>query len=435
MPRPRSASNSERFRRGAESASFKRSSTRPPSPLRLHVGLWKRGGDGAYSQADYLLLAVVLALLLFGICFIYTASAAHAERDYHDAAYFLKRQLMHAAIALALMFVIMRFDYHEYLRHAPLLYWGAVILLVAILFAPSSWVVRGSRRWIMLEAMQFQPSELAKYAMIFCLSNNLARKEVDIQNFRDGLLPQLMLIGIVAVAVALEPDLGTAALILGIGAIVLFLAQARWWHLALIGISSVAALLAFLARTTYQRTRLLNYIASMFGDSQPAWQVKQSLISLGAGGIFGVGLGQSRQRLLFLPDPHTDFIMAIIGEELGLIGTMAILLLFIVFIARGFQIARRAPDRTGQLLAAGITVCIGMYAFINAGVVMNLLPTTGVPMPFVSYGGSALLLNLFGVGVLLNIAAQAKRATVRPVSNFRNGQRFSPERAVYRRGH
>lgn len=377
------------------------------------------------QQPDYLLLAVVLGLLLFGLCFVYTASSARAERDYQDAAYFLKRQLINAAIALALMFVIMRVDYHSYLRYTPLIYWSVVVLLIFLLLAPSSWAVRGSRRWIMLGAVQFQPSEIAKYAMVFYIGGNLASKNVDIQNFRDGLLPQLVLLGIVAVTVALEPDVGTASLILAIGAIMLFVGQARWWHLMLIGMGSAAALTPFLFRATYQRTRVLNFVASMFGDAQPAWQVKQSLISLGTGGILGLGLGQSRQKLLFLPDPHTDFIMAIVGEELGLIGTATVLALFLIFVIRGFQIASRAPDRTGQLLATGITVCIGLYAFVNAGVVTNLLPTTGLPMPFVSYGGSALVLNFFGVGVLLNIAGQANRATLRPVSNFRNGQRFS----------
>jgi cell division protein FtsW len=380
---------------------------------------------GAYPQVDFFVLSVVLALMLFGFCFIYTASAMRAERDFHDAAFFLKRQLLFAALALTVMFIVMRFDYRLLLPHAPVVYWVAVVLLCVVLFAPSSWIVRGSRRWLMFGSMQFQPSELAKYAMVFFFSHRLSQKEIDIHDFRNGLLPQLALLGAVAVAVALEPDLGTAALIAGVGLVLLFLAQARWSHMLLIGGAVAAALVPFLVRATYQRTRIISYVASVFGDAAPSWQVKQSLISLGDGGLFGVGLGQSRQRLFFLPDPHTDFILAIIGEELGLLGTLAILFLFIVFILRGFQIARRAPDRAGQLLAAGITLCIGLYAFTNAGVVLNLLPTTGVPMPFVSYGGSALLLNLFGVGVLLNIAAQGKKATVRPVSNFRNGQRFT----------
>lgn len=381
--------------------------------------------QSARPQVDFLLLAIVLLLLLFGISFIYTASATRAERDYDDSAFFLKRQLMNAAIALTVMFIALRIDYHFYFRYATMGYGLAVILLIAVLLAPSSWIVRGSRRWIMLGGMQFQPSELAKYALIFYLSANLSSKKFDIENFRYGLLPQLILIGIVGALIAVEPDLGSAGLVMVIGVALLLLANARWSHLALVGGAALAAVIPYMLRASYQRERIMNYVASMFGESQPQWQVKQSLISLGTGGIFGVGLGQSRQRLLFLPDPHTDFIMAIIGEELGLIGTAAVVMLFLIFVIRGFQISGRAPDRVGQLLAAGITVCIGAYAFVNAGVVTSLLPTTGVPMPLISYGGSALLLNLFGVGVLLNIAGQAKRATVRPVSNFRNGQRFS----------
>lgn len=379
----------------------------------------------ARPQVDYLLLAVVLALLLFGISFIYTASAMRAERDYNDSAFFLKRQLINAVIALTVMFIAMRIDYHAYFQYAPFAVGVAVVLLAAILLAPSSWIVRGSRRWIMLGGAQFQPSELAKYALIFYLSATLSRKDFSIENFRHGLLPQLVLIGMVGALIAIEPDLGSAALIMSTGVGLLLLANARWSHLALIGLAGLAAVIPFILRTSYQRERLMNYVSSVFGESQPAWQVKQSLISFGAGGVFGVGLGQSRQRLLFLPDPHTDFIFAIIGEELGLIGTVTVLLLFLIFIIRGFQIAGRAPDRAGQLLAAGIALCIGTYAFVNSGVVTNLLPTTGVPMPLISYGGSALLLNLFGIGVLLNISSQARKAPLRPVSNFRNGQRFS----------
>jgi len=357
-----------------------------------------------FSEIDLTLLATVMALLLFSIFFIYTASSIRAERLYDDSAFFLKRQLIRVVIALVIMFFIARVDYHRVLRHSPPAYWFALALLVFLLFAPESWMIRGSRRWIMLGPAQFQPSELAKYALIFYLAGNLAKPDVDPENFVDGLLPQLILIGAVVLGVALEPDLGTALAIATIALIMLFVAGAKLGHLFFLVFGAVLSAASMLWRVAYQRGRVESFIASMFGDAEPAWQVRQSLISLGNGGLFGVGLGQSKQKLLFLPDPFTDFIMAIVGEELGLIGTLAVILMFFIIIWRGFHIAHRAPDRAGQLTALGVTSAIGLYALVNAGVVTHILPTTGIPLPFISYGGSALIMNLFGIGVLLNIS-------------------------------
>jgi cell division protein FtsW len=386
------------------------------------------------AEIDLTLLATVMVLLLLSIFFIYTASSARAERLYEDSAFFLKRQLLRVVIALAIMFFIARVDYHRVLRHSPPAYWFALALLVFLLFAPESWMIRGSRRWIMLGPVQFQPSEFAKYALIFYLAGNLSKPDVDPENFVDGLLPQLILIGAVVLGVALEPDLGSALSIALIALIVLFVAGAKLGHLFFLIFGAVLTAISMLWRVAYQRDRLESFIAALFGEGEPPWQVRQSLISLGNGGVFGVGLGQSKQKLLFLPDPFTDFIMAIVGEELGLIGTLAVIFLFFIVIWRGFHIAHRAPDRAGKLTAIGITAAIGLYALVNAGVVTHTLPTTGIPLPFVSYGGSALLMNLFGVGVLLNISqftggrsAGKNRMKMIPVASvrwFKDRKRF-----------
>lgn len=357
-----------------------------------------------FSEIDLTLLTTVMVLLLFSIFFIYTASSARAERLYEDSAFFLKRQLIRVAIALVIMFFIVRVDYHRVLSYSPPAYWLALALLVFLLFAPESWMIRGSRRWIMLGPLQFQPSELAKYTLIFYLAGNLTKPDIDPENFVDGLLPQLILIGAVVLGVALEPDLGTALAIAITALIMLFVAGAKLGHLFFLVFGAVLSAVSMLWRVAYQRGRVETFIESMFGNAEPAWQVRQSLISLGNGGVFGVGLGQSKQKLLFLPDPFTDFIMAIVGEELGLLGTLMVILLFFIIIWRGFHIAHRAPDRAGKLTAIGVTSAIGLYALVNTGVVTHLLPTTGIPLPFVSYGGSALMMNLFGIGVLLNIS-------------------------------
>ena len=378
------------------------------------------------AEIDLTLLTTVMVLLLFSIFFIYTASSIRAERLYEDSAFFLKRQFVRVLIALVVMFCLIRVDYHRVLLYSPPAYWLALALLVFLLFAPESWMIRGSRRWIMLGAMQFQPSDFAKYALIFYLACNLTKPDLDPENFVDGLLPQLILIGAVVLGVALEPDLGTALSIATIAFIMLFIAGAKLGHLFFLLFGAALTAVSMLWRVAYQRGRVESFLASMFGDAEPAWQVRQSLISLGNGGLFGVGLGQSKQKLLFLPDPFTDFIMAIIGEELGLIGTLAVVLMFFIIIWRGFHIAHRVTDRAGKLAAIGITSAIGLYALVNAGVVTHTLPTTGIPLPFISYGGSALMMNLFGIGVLLNIsqftgghAASKNRVNMIPVTSVK----------------
>lgn len=287
-------------------------------------------------------------------------------------------------------------------------------------------MIRGSRRWLLLGPVQFQPSELAKFALIFYLAGNLTKPEVDPENFVDGVLPQLILIGAVVLTVAMEPDLGTALAIAAIALIMLFVAGAKLGHLFFIIFTGALSAASLLWRVAYQRGRVESFLETLLGDSEPAWQVRQSLISLGNGGLFGVGLGQSKQKLLFLPDPFTDFIMAIVGEELGLVGTLAVILLFFIVIWRGFHIAHRAPDRAGKLTAIGVTTAIGLYALVNTGVVIHILPTTGIPLPFISYGGSALIMNLIGIGVLLNIsqfahgkASARSRMKMVPVARIR----------------
>jgi cell division protein FtsW len=384
------------------------------------------GGRPHSFNIDLTLLTAVMLLVLFGVCFIYTASSAKAERDFQDSAFFLKRQLLRVAMALVVMFFIMRVDYRQVCRYSPPVYWFALALLILLLFAPASWMIRGSRRWLMLGPMQFQPSELAKFALIFYLAGNLTKPESDQENFVDGILPQLILIGAVVLTVAMELDLGTALTIATTSLVLLFIAGAKLGHLFFVILAGTLSALSLAWRVAYQRGRLESFLESLFGDAEPAWQVQQSLIGLGNGGLLGLGLGKSKQKLLFLPDPFTDFILAIVGEELGLIGTVTILLLFFIIIWRGFRIAHRAPDRLGKLIAIGVTVTIGLQALLNVGVVIHVLPTTGIPLPFVSYGGSALLMNLIGVGVLLNLSqfvtgkvSAADRAKMVPVKRVR----------------
>jgi len=366
----------------------------------------------ARRPIDIVLLTAILILLLFGICFVFTASSAKAERDFGDSAFYLKKQLLRVAIGLFFMLLVLRLDYHHWLRLAPPFYWITLALLIVLMFAPESWAIRGSRRWLMLGPFQVQPSEMAKFGLIFYLAANLTKPRLDLREMSDGLMPQLVLTGAVVLAVALEPDMGTALLIAAISLCLLFVRGARLGHLFLILSAGVLSALALTWKVAYQRGRVESFIETLAGKAEPAWQVQQSLIGLGNGGLTGLGLGQSKQRLMFLPDPFTDFIMSIVGEELGVIGTLTVLTLFFIVLWRGFRIVRRAPDDFGKLLAFGITCAIGLNAFINIAVVTNLLPTTGIPLPFLSYGGSSLIMNLIAIGVLLNISQHCRSGRV-----------------------
>lgn len=359
------------------------------------------------GKFDYWLLFTVVFLLAVGLTFIYTASSTKASEQFGDSAYFLKRQLFRVILGLAIMAIMMRVDYQLLLRRAHWIFWPALTLLVILLFAPESWMVRNTRRWITLFGFQFQPSELAKYALILMLARVLSMPDLQIRRFVDGVLPQLILVGMVCGAVMLQPDASSALLIFFIAVIMLFVAGARVVHLLNVVMSGLSITVAVLMLKDYQRSRIISFIESLMNENEAGWQVRQSLISLGNGGFWGVGLGQSRQKMYWLPDPFTDFIFSIIGEELGLIGTLLVLLAFVMILYRGFRIAAQAPDREGQLLAAGITATLGLYAFVNMAVITHLVPTTGIPMPFVSYGGSSLLTNLAAVGILLNISHQS----------------------------
>lgn len=376
------------------------------------------------GKIDYLLLLAVVLLVVIGLTFIYTASSAKAaDRFNGDSAYFLKMQIVRVIIGLMAMAWVMRVDYHEWIRRAPLFYWLILTVLLFMLFMPSSWMIRGTRRWLDLGYVKLQPSEFAKYALIFMLAKFLSMRDLDIKRFLDGILPQLILVGLVCGAILPEPDASSALMIFFIALTMMFAAGARLVHLFNILSTGVLIVFAGFLVIPYQRERLFSFISSLRNESEMSWQVKQSLISLGNGGVFGVGLGQSRQKMHWLPDPFTDFIFSIIGEELGLIGTLGVVALFVFIIYRGFRIALNAPDAEGRFLAVGITTAIGLYAFMNMAVITHLVPTTGIPMPFVSYGGSSLITHLAAVGMLLNISYQSSLRYVKSRYGVRHASR------------
>jgi cell division protein FtsW len=353
---------------------------------------------------DHTLLIVTIVLALVGLVMVFSASAVVAGNRFHDPGYFLKRQLAWLTFGLLLLHLASRIDYIWWKRLSiPLL--GLTVALLAMVLIPSFGVAaKGARRWLRLGPIAIQPAEVAKLASVMYLAAYLARKEDRLTNFFSGPLPALLVIGVLGGLVLLEPDLGTVVVMGSVAIGLLFLAGARLSHLLSLGLCAVPAVLALALGSSYRRQRLMAFLAPWKDASDTGFQITQSFLAFGSGGLFGVGLGEGKQKLFFLPEAHTDFVLALVGEELGLVGTGVIILLFALFVVRGFQISARARMPFGRYLGMGITLLIGIQALINACVVTGLLPTKGLTLPFVSYGGSSLVTCMVGVGILLNIS-------------------------------
>ena len=353
---------------------------------------------------DHTLLGITVILALIGLVMVFSASAVVAGNRFHDPGFFLKRQLIWLTFGLALLHLVSRIDYIWWKRLAiPLL--GLMGLLLVLVLVPSFGVVaNGARRWLRLGPISIQPAELAKLVTVIYLAAYLARKEDRITNFGSGLVPPLIVIGVLGGLVLLERDLGTVVVMGSVGVSLLFLGGARLSHLVSLALCAVPVVLVLVLGSKYRRDRLMTFLAPWKDASDTGFQITQSFLAFGSGGPFGVGLGEGKQKLFFLPEAHTDFVLALVGEELGLVGTGAIILLFAVFAVRGFQVAARARMPFGRYLGMGITLLIGGQALINASVVTGLVPNKGLTLPFVSYGGSSLVTCMVGVGILLNIS-------------------------------
>ena len=352
------------------------------------------------------LVLVCLVLLAFGLVMIYSASSELARARYDDSSYLLRKQAIRAAIGLVLMFLCSRVDTKFWAKFSRAFMLVALGLLILVLFLGTG----PATRWLILPfGINFQPSEVARVALVLYLADVLVRKENDLLEFRRGLLPRLIVVGLVLILIAAQPDLGTA---IAIGCIALAMLCIGGVHplqlLCVLVVGGLGVLLS-LYQSPYQMSRLTSFF-DFFGDQSGLlagnYQVNQSLIGMGNGGLLGVGLGNSIQKSQYLPELHTDFVFAIIGEELGFLGTLGVCTLFIWFTFLGLRIAYSARTHHGFLLASGVTVMVSIYAIINIGVVVGVLPTTGLPLPFLSYGGSSLILNLIGVGILLGVARQ-----------------------------
>jgi cell division protein FtsW len=361
---------------------------------------------GAMPQGpDRLLVATILGLTGFGAVMVFSAGAAFAAKTYGDWTYFLKREAVYSGAGLLAFALGMRLDYSVYRRFAyPLLFLSMAMLAVVLKVGPA---INGAVRWFRWGALSFQPSELAKFSLALYLAVLLARKAERVKDFRMGFLPPLVMTGIFLLLLLKQPDLGTAV-ILGVTALgLLFVAGTRTSYILLsVLVAAPIGWKVFIAGEPWRMRRFLAFLYPWQFRRDTGYQLYESLISVGSGGLWGQGLGQGHQKLFFLPEAHTDFILAIIGEELGLCGVLAVLLAFTVLVWRGLRAAARARDALGCYLAFSVTLLFGLQALVNMGVVLGLLPTKGLPLPFVSYGGTALVMSLFMAGVLANISAR-----------------------------
>jgi cell division protein FtsW len=362
-------------------------------------------------KSDKLLFTATLLLVCTSVVMVYSASAVVAMETNHDPYLYLFKQATWALLGLALVPVIMQVDYRNYRQ--PMVIWvglGVVCLgLVAVLFAHP---INGATRWLGVGPLGVQPSELAKIVVIFFLAALLERRMDRIDEPTHALLPIGIVLAVIVGLILAEPDLGTSVSVLMIAGVMIFAAGINYRYVVGVFLAAIPALYFLLAFSDYRRRRMLAFLDPWADPLNGGFQMIQSMIAVGTGGMFGRGLMGGVQKLFYLPEPHNDFIYAVIAEELGLLGATIVLACFCLIIWRGLRTAVRAPDRFGAFLALGLTTMIGFQAFFNVSVVLGLLPTKGIPLPFVSYGGSSLLINLVGMGILLNVSQHASSTHV-----------------------
>ncbi|HRC61614.1 MAG TPA: putative lipid II flippase FtsW [Dehalococcoidia bacterium] len=357
---------------------------------------------------DYLLLAVLTVLLVIGLIAVYSSSYALGYAQFGDPNFFIKKQVLFAVLGLVGMFIAMNVDYRILMKLSPLLMLFALLGLAAVLLPGIGFEQNGARRWVALGPLPpLQPSEFAKVAVLIYMAAWLAAKGETVKDFSLGVMPFVGMVGLIGALIMLEPDMGTAMMVALITGTLFFVAGARLTHLlALVGSGLVMAVILILSHG-YRADRLLAFTSAEDDPTGVGFHALQMLVAFGSGGIGGLGLGVSRQKFFYVPGSHTDGVLAIVGEELGFIGVVVVLLLFVVLLARGLRIAMRAPDRFGSLLATGVIAWIALQLLINVGGVTRSIPLTGIPLPFLSYGGSSLMALLTAVGVLLSVSRYA----------------------------
>jgi cell division protein FtsW len=357
-------------------------------------------------SSDTTLFALTAALLGLGLVMVWSASTAIGQEAHGNAYHFLVRQVTWACLGLAAMGAAMRMDYRR-LRQPSVVYSALAVttaLLIVVLFLRP---VNDVHRWVRIGSFSLQPAELGKVAVILYLAYHLERRGERVMEILTSLFPAMLLLGWFAFLIFIQPDLGSAATLLTVGAVMLFLAGVRLRYFAGLSLLAIPVFYHAIMTAAYRRDRIEAFLNPWSDARGSGYQIIQSLIAVGTGGLRGVGLMEGHQKLFYLPYPYSDFIFAVIGEELGLIGASAVVAAFVLFLWRGTRAAWKAPDSFGMLLAAGLTLGVVLQAFLNVSVVLGLMPTKGIPLPFISAGGSSLFVTLVSVGLILNVSQHA----------------------------
>ncbi len=360
-------------------------------------------------KVDRYVLWLVLSLLVIGLLTLSSASIVLSYQRFHNNYYYLLRQFAFGAVpGLALMYLFSRIDYHKWQKTAPLLVIVGIIMLVAVLIPKIGYKVGNARRWIDFGLFLFQPAEFVKLAMILYLASWYDRRKHHVHDLYYGYLPSLAIVGLVTGLIILEPDIGTMLVLASIAAVMFFIGGVRMRYIYVTAASALLVLWILIKAAPYRAQRFLAFMNPATDAQGISYQINQALLSIGSGGFWGLGFGQSRQKYSYLPEPIGDSIFAIMSEELGFIRICAILLLFLFLAYRGLKVARTAPDIFGKLVAGGITSWLIFQALINIGGIIGLIPLTGIPLTFISYGSTSLLISLASMGILLNISRYAE---------------------------
>jgi cell division protein FtsW len=350
------------------------------------------------------MLVLAVCLTCLGVVMVFSSSSIMAVRDYGDSLHFLKRQGAYAMVGFGVMALLMRVDL-EVLRKAAWPVLGlCALLLIAVLIPGVGKKVGGAARWIKIAGFTFQPAELVKVGLVLFMAHSLARKQEKVKSFRFGFLPYMLILAVLLGLLLAQPDLGSALTLAVVSIAMLLVAGTRLSYLVGVGLIALPFLYFMVMNVDYRRRRIMAFLNPWEDPSNTGFQIIQSWIAFGSGGAFGQGLGESKQKLFYLPEAHTDFIFSVIGEELGFIGVIVIAAMFMLLILRGLRTSLNAPNEFTCFLAFGLTLLIGMQAFVNMAVVMGMVPTKGLALPFLSYGGTSLVTTLAAIGLLLNVS-------------------------------
>ena len=363
------------------------------------------------DEYDLVIMLMAIALTCFGVVMVYSASSVMAAKRFHDGFFFLKRQGLFALLGFGVMLLVMRVDYHTWKRVAVPGLLLCLVLLCLVLIPGIGGKAGGSSRWIKLPGFNLQPSEMAKLALIMYMAYSLEKKQDKVKSLTAGFIPYMIVLMFLIGFLVLQPDLGGALTLAFVAMVMLFAAGTRLVYIFSMLLLALPFLMYKLS-TGYHKGRMEAFLNPWSDPEGKGFQIIQSWLALGTGGVFGQGLGEGKQKLFYLPEAHTDFILSVVGEELGFLGVMVIIGMFFLLVQRAMRIAVAAPDTFGRFLALGIAVLFGIEATVNMGVVTGLLPTKGLALPFISYGGSSLLISLFAVGILLNISSGLKISAI-----------------------